>query len=241
MPSKRLKAEQINPKLREAEVELAKGRTVVQVVKHLGMTEQTYYRWRKEYGGLRVDQAKRLKELEKENARLKKLLAEAELDKAYLTYALTQKALLNVDVLPALEPLRRKLLLDDLIMDRMAALRADATDISQANVKAAENYKAQRAGWARAEKEGAVARPAACSRVSPCVPDAASWALAQGCVHTPPSNRSADRRRCLWDGWKREITMRLFGGKGRASYHPSALYARAHPAAMLSSIPCACA
>ena len=75
-------------------------------------------------------------------------ITEAELDKAYLTYALTQKALLNVDVLPALEPLRRKLLLDDLIMDRMAALRADATDISQANVKAAENYKAQRAGWA---------------------------------------------------------------------------------------------
>ncbi len=52
MPSKRLKAEQIIPKLREAEVELAKGRTVVQVVKRLGVTEQTYYRWRKEYGGL---------------------------------------------------------------------------------------------------------------------------------------------------------------------------------------------
>ena len=87
MPSKRLKAEQIIPKLREAEVELAKGRTVVQVVKHLGVTEQTHYRWRKEYGGLRVDQAKRLKELEKENARLKKLVAEAELDKAILKEA----------------------------------------------------------------------------------------------------------------------------------------------------------
>ncbi len=87
MASKRLKAEQIIPKLREAEVELAKGRTVAQVVKKLGVTEQTYYRWRKEYGGLRVDQAKRLKELEKENARLKKLVAEAELDKAILKEA----------------------------------------------------------------------------------------------------------------------------------------------------------
>jgi putative transposase len=87
MPSKRLKAEQIIPKLREAEVELAKGRTVAQVAKKLGVTEQTYYRWRKEYGGLRMDQAKRLKELEKENIRLKKLVAEAELDKAILKEA----------------------------------------------------------------------------------------------------------------------------------------------------------
>ena len=87
MPKKRFTAEQIIPKLREAEVELAKGRTVGQVVKRLGIAEQTYYRWRKEYGGLRVDQAKRLKELEKENARLKKLLAEAELDKAILREA----------------------------------------------------------------------------------------------------------------------------------------------------------
>ncbi len=87
MSKKRLMAEQIIPKLREAEVELAKGRTVAQMVKRLGVTEQTYYRWRKEYGGLRVDQAKRLKELEKENARLKKLVAEAELDKAILKEA----------------------------------------------------------------------------------------------------------------------------------------------------------
>ena len=87
MPKKRLGAEQIIPKLREAEVELAKGQTVGQVVKQLGVTEQTYYRWRKEYGGLRMDQAKRLKELEKENARLKKLVAEAELDKAILREA----------------------------------------------------------------------------------------------------------------------------------------------------------
>ena len=87
MPRKRLKAEQIIPKLREVEVELAKGRIVAQVVKKLGVTEQTYYRWRKEYGGLRMDQAKRLKELEKENIRLKKLVAEAELDKAILKEA----------------------------------------------------------------------------------------------------------------------------------------------------------
>ena len=87
MARKRFGAEQIIGKLREAEVELAKGRTVGQVCKKLGVTEQTYYRWRKEYGGLRVDQAKRLKELEKENGRLKKLLAEAELDKAILREA----------------------------------------------------------------------------------------------------------------------------------------------------------
>ena len=84
---KRQTPEQIIPKLREAEVELAKGATVGVVCKKLGITEQTYYRWRKEYGGLRMDQAKRLKELEKENARLKKLLAEAELDKAILREA----------------------------------------------------------------------------------------------------------------------------------------------------------
>ncbi len=87
MPKKRMTAQQIIPKLREAEVELAKGHTVAQVVKRLGVTEQTYYRWRKEYGGLRMDQAKRLKELEKENARLKKLVAEAELDKSILKEA----------------------------------------------------------------------------------------------------------------------------------------------------------
>jgi transposase-like protein len=65
-------------------VELAKGQSAVEVARKLGITEQTYYRWRKEFGGLRVDQAKRLKELEKENARLKKLLAEQALDNAIL-------------------------------------------------------------------------------------------------------------------------------------------------------------
>ena len=60
---------------------------MAQVCKKIGVTEQTYYRWRKEYGGLRTDQAKRLKDLEKENSRLKRLLADAELDKAILREA----------------------------------------------------------------------------------------------------------------------------------------------------------
>ena len=84
MPRKRFMPEQIIPKLREAEVLLAKGTKMPQVCRKIGVTEQTYYGWRKEYGGLRTDQAKRLKELEKENTRLKKLLADAELDKAIL-------------------------------------------------------------------------------------------------------------------------------------------------------------
>ena len=87
MAKQRHTPDQIIAKLRQAEVELAKGAKVPAVVRQLGITEQTYYRWRKEYGGLRTDQAKRLKELEKENARLKKLLADAELDKAILKEA----------------------------------------------------------------------------------------------------------------------------------------------------------
>jgi transposase-like protein len=66
--------------LRASEVELASGSTVKQVAKKLGINEQTYYRWRKEYGGLRMDQAHRLKELERENSRLKKIVAEQALD-----------------------------------------------------------------------------------------------------------------------------------------------------------------
>ncbi len=77
-------AEQIIGKLRTAEIELAKGLGTAEVVRKLGITEQTYYRWRKEYGGLRLDQAKRLKELEKENGRLKKLVADPALDNAIL-------------------------------------------------------------------------------------------------------------------------------------------------------------
>ncbi len=84
MARKRYTAEQIITKLREAEVELAKGQTTPQVCKKLGIADQTFYRWRKEYGGLRVDQAKRLKQLESENARLKKLVADLSLDNSIL-------------------------------------------------------------------------------------------------------------------------------------------------------------
>ncbi|HAH44122.1 MAG TPA: IS3 family transposase [Planctomycetaceae bacterium] len=93
MPRKRFTVEQIIQKLREAEVELARGKTIGLVCKQLGITDQTYYRWRKEYGGIRTDQAKRLKDLEKENARLKRLLADAELDKAILKEAAFGKLL----------------------------------------------------------------------------------------------------------------------------------------------------
>jgi len=78
------KAEQTIGKLREAEVLLSQGRTVAEASKKIGVTEQTYYRWRKEYGGMRVEQAKRLKELEKENSRLKQLVADLSLDNAIL-------------------------------------------------------------------------------------------------------------------------------------------------------------
>ena len=84
MGRKRHTAEQIIGKLRTAEIELAKGLSTAEVVGKLGIAEQTYYRWRKEYGGLRLDQAKHLKELEKENSRLKKLVADQALDNAIL-------------------------------------------------------------------------------------------------------------------------------------------------------------
>ena len=84
MGRKRHSGEQIIAKLRAAEVALAKGQALAEVVRKLEISEQTYYRWRKEYGGLRVDQAKRLKELEKENARLKRLVADQALDNAIL-------------------------------------------------------------------------------------------------------------------------------------------------------------
>ena len=70
--------------MREAEVLQAKGSTIPQICKKIGVTEQTYYRWRKEYGSLSVDQAKRLKEVDKENTRLRKLVADLSLDKAIL-------------------------------------------------------------------------------------------------------------------------------------------------------------
>ena len=87
MSKKRFQAEQIIGKLREAEVEISKGQTIGQVVKKLGVTEQTYYRWRKEYGGLRTDQAKRLKEQEKQIARLKQVVANQALDMEILREA----------------------------------------------------------------------------------------------------------------------------------------------------------
>ncbi len=87
MAKRRHTAEQIISKLREAEVHLAKGTKMPQVCRKLGVTEQTYYRWRKEYGGVRTDQVKRLKELEKENGRLKKVVADLTLDNAILKEA----------------------------------------------------------------------------------------------------------------------------------------------------------
>jgi len=82
MGRKRYSPEQIITMLREAEVLLSQGTAVAEVCRKFGVTEQTYYRWRKEYGGMRVNQAKRLKELEQENARLKKLVADLSLDNA---------------------------------------------------------------------------------------------------------------------------------------------------------------
>ena len=80
MPRKIYTPEQIIRKLREAEVLIAEGIITRNAARQIGVTEQTYYRWRKEYGGMKVDQAKRLKVLEKENSRLKRLVAEKELD-----------------------------------------------------------------------------------------------------------------------------------------------------------------
>ena len=77
-------AEQIINKLREADVEIANGASVGKACRKISITAQTYYRWRREYGGLKVDQAKRLKELEKENGRLKRVVADQALDMAIL-------------------------------------------------------------------------------------------------------------------------------------------------------------
>lgn len=84
MPRKSNTSEQIISKLREAEVLLSQDQTVGDVCRSLNISEQTYYRWRKEYGGIRTDQVRRLKELERENARLKKLVADLSLDNAIL-------------------------------------------------------------------------------------------------------------------------------------------------------------
>ena len=84
MRKKRHTPEQIIAKLREAEVALSQGKTVPEACRNLGVTEQTYYRWRKEFGGLKVDQAKRLKELERENSRLRKAVTDLTLDNQIL-------------------------------------------------------------------------------------------------------------------------------------------------------------
>ena len=87
MGKKRYTPEQIITKLREADVLQAKGQSVPEVCRQIGISDQTYYNWRKEYGGLRIDQAKRFKELEQENARLKRLVADLSMDNAMLKEA----------------------------------------------------------------------------------------------------------------------------------------------------------
>jgi putative transposase len=87
MVRKSFTPEQIINKLREAEILISQGATLAVMLKKVGVSDCTYYRWRKEYGGMRVEQARRLKELEQENTRLKKLVADLSLDKAILTEA----------------------------------------------------------------------------------------------------------------------------------------------------------
>jgi len=84
MRKRRHSAEEIVNKLREADVELSRGQTVPQACRKIGVTEQTYYRWRREYGGMKVDQARRLKSLEKENTRLKRVVADQALELSIL-------------------------------------------------------------------------------------------------------------------------------------------------------------
>jgi len=84
MAKKTFTPERIINKLREAEVHINQGISISEASRKIGVTEQTYYRWRKEYGGLRIEQAKKLKSLEKENVRLKKLVADLSLDNAIL-------------------------------------------------------------------------------------------------------------------------------------------------------------
>ena len=84
MPKKRFSAEQIVTLLRQIEVSMAQGRSAPEACRAAEISQQSYYRWRKEYGGLELDQARRLKDLEKENARLKRLVADLSLDKQVL-------------------------------------------------------------------------------------------------------------------------------------------------------------
>lgn len=87
MSKKRHTAEEIVTKLRETEVLLAKGQSITEACRQIGISDQTYYKWRKEYGGLQMDQAKRLKQLEQENGRLRKLVADLSMDNAILKEA----------------------------------------------------------------------------------------------------------------------------------------------------------
>jgi len=87
MSRKRYTAEEIINKLHEAEVLQSQGKTITEVARQLEVSEMTYYKWRKEYGGLRVDQAKRLKELEQENSRLRKVVADLTIDNSILKEA----------------------------------------------------------------------------------------------------------------------------------------------------------
>ena len=84
MPKKRFSAEQIVTLLRQIEVSMAQGKSAPEACRDAGISQQSYYRWRKEYGGLELDQARRMKDLEKENARLKRLVADLSLDKQVL-------------------------------------------------------------------------------------------------------------------------------------------------------------
>jgi len=87
MPSKKHKPEEIIGKLREVEIVLAQGASTAEACRRIGVSEQTYYRWRKEYGGLKTDQARRMKELEKENQRLRRAISDLTLDKLILQEA----------------------------------------------------------------------------------------------------------------------------------------------------------
>lgn len=84
MPKKRFRSEDIIQKLREADVLIAQGRSVLEITRQWGVTEATFYRWRKEYGGLKIEQAKRLKDLEQENSRLRRALSDAIIDNQIL-------------------------------------------------------------------------------------------------------------------------------------------------------------
>lgn len=87
MPTKKHAPEEIIGKLREAEIVIAQGRTTLDACRRIAISEQTYYRWRKEYGGLKTDQARRMKDLEKENARLRRAISDLTLDKLILQEA----------------------------------------------------------------------------------------------------------------------------------------------------------